>query len=395
MSTLAPSALALAPDDLDNSLFFYGTLRDLDLLALVTGRESLAGVRLTPAKARGFRVERVAGESFPMAFGDTLPEAAAVGLLVAGLNTEERERIAFFEDGDYALSPVMVETLDSPPRQVAAAMFQPTQRLRESGEPWDLDAWVKHDKALALACARRQLRYFGEVAQPLVETWWPDIKVAAERELGSPGVAVNSGMTRDDVQELARREPYQAFFRVTEMEVSHRGFRGGVSAPVERAAFRIGPVTTVLPYDPCRDEVVLIEQWRAGPWVNNDLRPWSLEIIAGRIEPGENPEATARREAVEEAGAHLRRLEEIGRFYASPGATDEYIHAYAAEADLTEVDGVHGLAAEHEDIRVVKLSYWKAMEALARGELTAAPAALSLLWLARHRDRLRVDWRQV
>ena len=393
MSTLAPSALAFAPDLSDKPLFFYGTLRDQDLLALVAGRETLQGVTLTPAKARGFRVMRVAGESFPMAFEDSAPESAAVGLLVAGLNVTERQRIAFFEDGDYALTPVTVEMVEPPFNQVSAVMFQPTERLKESGEGWSLEQWTQHDKPLAMACARRQLRYFGEIAQPLVETWWPDIKVASEREIGAPAPSVCAGLTRDDVEELAQRQPYHGFFKVTETEITHRGFRGGASAPVTRSVFRIGPVTTVLPYDPGRDEVVLIEQWRVGPWVNQDPRPWSLEIIAGRIEPGEEAEATARREAVEEAGAHLRRLEEIGRFYASPGATDEYVHAYAAEADLTDVDGVHGLAAEQEDIRVVKLSYWAAMEALARGEVTAAPAALSLLWLARHRERLRVDWR--
>ena len=393
MSTLAPTALAPAPDFSDKPLFFYGTLRDYDLLALVLGRSSLQGVSLSPAIAPGLRIGRVAGESFPMAFEDTGPKTAAVGLLVAGLSAVERARVAFFEDGDYALAAVTVETMATPASRVEAAMFQPTQRLRDSGEGWDFDLWVKRDKPLALACARRQMRYFGEVAQPLVETWWPDIKVAAERELDAAAPSVSAGMTREDVAELARREPYQAFFRVTELEVSHRGFKGDFSGRIERAAFRIGPVTTVLPYDPVRDEVVLIEQWRAGPWVSGDPRPWSLEIIAGRIEPGEDPEATARREAVEEAGAHLQRLETIGCFYASPGATDEYVHAYAAEADLTLVDGVHGLDCEHEDIRVVKLPFWAAMEALARGELTAAPAALSLLWLARHRDRLRVDWR--
>lgn len=379
---IAPAA------DLDmRPLFFYGTLRDPDLLARVTGRADLAGVSVRTAHLPGAHVSRVLGESFPMVFPDKT--ARAEGVLVEGLNPTERARVKFFEDADYALTPIDVE-VDG--RLVGAAFYQPTERLRDSGEPWSFEAWVRDDKALLMACATEQLRFFGALDQAIVETLWPEVKVAAERRIGQPPVSLRSPLARSDVEEIARVEPYRQFFSVTEVDVAWRRYDGAPAKPYNRSAFRIGEVVVVLPYDPRRDEVVLIEQWRVGPWVADDPAPWHLEVVAGRVEPGEDPEATARRETLEEAGVEVRRLELASRFYSSPGATDEFVHAFIAEADLSEAGGHHGLAAEGEDIRVVRTPYWAAMEAMARGEIQAGPALVALLWLGRHRDRICFDW---
>ena len=55
-----------------------------------------------------------------------------------------------------------------------------------------------------------------------------------------------------------------------------------MSDEVNRAVFISGDAVTVLPYDPRRDRVLLIEQFRAGPFARGDDQPWLLEAIAGR-----------------------------------------------------------------------------------------------------------------
>ena len=97
---------------------------------------------------------------------------------------------------------------------------------------------------------------------------------------------------------------------------------------LDRAVFTSGDAVTVLPFDPRAGTVLLIEQFRAGPYARRDPRPWCIEAVAGRCDRPEPPEATARREAREEAGLELGRLERIAGYYPSPGIAAEYITAF-------------------------------------------------------------------
>ena len=86
-----------------------------------------------------------------------------------------------------------------------------------------------------------------------------------------------------------------------------------------RELFERGDAAVVLPYDPLREEIVLVEQFRLGA-LERAGDPWLLEPVAGIIEPGEAPPAVARREAAEEAGLELLDLVPIGSYFPSPGA---------------------------------------------------------------------------
>ena len=136
--------------------------------------------------------------------------------------------------------------------------------------------------------------------------------------------------------------------------------------------------------------MLVIEQMRMGPMGRGDPLPWQIEAIAGRIDPGESPEDCARREAVEEAGLKLGRLEKVGEYYPSPGAVSEYLFSYVALCELADdVAGVFGEATEAEDIRGILLSFDEFMDALARGDIANAPLMLTAFWLQRERPRLR------
>ena len=161
--------------------------------------------------------------------------------------------------------------------------------------------------------------------------------------------------------------------------------------PRSRELFERGRAAVVLPYDPARDAVVLIEQFRIGAYAAG-LEPWLIEPVAGIVEPGETPEQVARREALEEAGCEIAELEPIGTVLPSPGGGSEVLHLYCGRVDSEGVGGLHGLAHEHEDIRAFTLPLDAALERLARSEYHNASTVMTLQWLALNRERLRKIW---
>lgn len=194
------------------------------------------------------------------------------------------------------------------------------------------------------------------------------------------------------VDVLDRTTVFQGYLRLERLRLRHRRFDGGWSAAMDREVLVRPHAAAVLPYDPARDAVVLIEQFRPGALAAG-VDPWLIEIVAGIIEPGEAPEAVVRREAIEEAGCTLGSLEPIGRVLPSPGADAELIHLYCGRVDSTGVDGLHGVADEHEDIRAFVLPFPAAFARVTEAPVTNGNALIAVQWLALNRDRLRRMWR--
>lgn len=190
---------------------------------------------------------------------------------------------------------------------------------------------------------------------------------------------------------VEKSTPFRGYFQVDCYRLRHRRFEGGWTDVMQREVFERGHAAAVLPYDPERDAVVLIEQFRVGALAAG-LEPWLLEIIAGIIEPGESAEAVVRREAIEEAGCQIGDLLEIGRFIVSPGGSSETIAIYCARADSRGLGGVHGLVEEQEDIRVRVMPWSEAQELLEARQIVNGNAALALQWLALNRKALRRRW---
>ncbi|HXP76530.1 MAG TPA: NUDIX domain-containing protein [Stellaceae bacterium] len=198
----------------------------------------------------------------------------------------------------------------------------------------------------------------------------------------------------ESVQVIDTRVGFDGFFRVDVHKLRYRKFDGGWSEVVYREVFERGSAAAVLPYDPHTEKLVLIRQFLAGfHFTGRDAFP--LHILAGMINPNETPAEAAHREAMEEAGLSLSRqpLERIASYLPSPGGSSEVITVFAACVDASVAGGGHGLAAEHEDIRVEVLSADDAISLLDRGEIEDGPTLVALLWFARHRDRLKREWR--
>ena len=184
---------------------------------------------------------------------------------------------------------------------------------------------------------------------------------------------------------------YQGFFKLIGFDLKHDLFEGGESRLLRRELLDRGQAAAVLPYDPVRDEVVLIEQFRIGA-CDDPSGPWLVETIAGLVEPGEPVEDLIHREAMEEAGCTVSDLLHIFHYYSSPGGSNEEIDLYIARTDSTEIGGIHGLDHEGEDIRVQVMKSDAAFELLAQGRIDSAMPIIALQWLQLNRERIRSQW---
>lgn len=181
---------------------------------------------------------------------------------------------------------------------------------------------------------------------------------------------------------------YQGFFSLKTIELKHSLFNGGWSKPITRELFHRGNCVAVLLYDPVRDEVVIIEQFRIGA-VQLAEQAWLLEIVAGAIEPGETAEQVAYREAIEEAGCEIQQLVKINDFFTSPGGTSELLSLFYGKVDASNVGGIHGLDEEDEDIAVTTMKFDAVYQLLLDGKILSAIPIIAIQWLYINRDKLR------
>jgi ADP-ribose pyrophosphatase len=198
-------------------------------------------------------------------------------------------------------------------------------------------------------------------------------------------------MQRDDVEISEREVCFSGFYQLDRLQLRHRQFAGGMGPLLSRELFVRRDAVCVLPYDPQRDCVVLIEQFRIGA-LDKSASPWLLELVAGLIDDGEQPEQVALREAVEEADLALTSLWPITQYYPSPGGSDERVHLFVGRCDSQGAGGVHGLAEEGEDIRVHVWPLEDALDAVKDGRIDNAASIIALQWLALNRAEVRGMW---
>ena len=197
--------------------------------------------------------------------------------------------------------------------------------------------------------------------------------------------------TAQDLRVVADSRVYEGHFAVRRISLQHRLFAGGWSETLEREVFERGDAVGVLPWDPVRDELVMLEQFRVGALRGADS-PWMLELVAGIVEAGESDEDVAGREAMEEASLEIQSLEPIARFYPSAGACSEQVRLFIGRVDSGAAGGVHGCAGEGEDIRVHALPRQQLMQWLAEGKISNGHTLVALQWLQIHEQTLRRRW---
>jgi len=205
-------------------------------------------------------------------------------------------------------------------------------------------------------------------------------------------VSASEGFGRDDFEVLERELVYDGFTSLEKLSLSHACYLGG-SQQVSRELLVRQNAVAVLLYDPMKDAVVLVEQFRVGA-IYDEKGPWMLELVAGLIDTDEPPEVVARRECIEEAGCCPTELTFISAFYLSPGVSSEKLHLYCAHIDSSgisnsiDTSSVHGLTEEGEDIRVHVIPISDAIAALNAGKIDNAITIIGLQWLFIHRHSM-------
>jgi ADP-ribose pyrophosphatase len=371
-------------------LFFFGTLRYRELLEIVLDRP-VARDELRPARAPGFAARRLHEQDYPHLVEE--PGAAADGV-VFDARPDELARLDYFEEAEYGLKPIRVETGDG---LLDASYYRSTAKLRPGEGLWNYGAWQGEARAVAMEAARELMAHFGTVSVEDIDHIWPGIMIRARMRARARAATPAAGRLRrarapEDVESLGVDRPYTGFFALEEHRLRHRRFDGSWSEEVSRTIVSVGDAVTVVPYDPDRDRVLLIEQFRPAMFARGDRCPWGIEAVAGRIDAEMDAETAARREAREEAGIVLGRMETVAAYYTTPGYAAEGVTSMVGEADLGEAGGLYGVAHEHEDIRAFTVPLDEALDGVARGEIDNAPAILSLFWLDRNRGRLRAAW---
>lgn len=167
---------------------------------------------------------------------------------------------------------------------------------------------------------------------------------------------------------------------MNQYSISHQMFQGGWSEVITREVFERGNASAVLLFDPQQQQIVMVEQFRPGA-VAGEGSPWLMELVAGMIEKNELPEQVVAREAIEEAGAQIKRLTKICDYWVSPGGTSERIWLFIGEIDSQHLPEYAGLESENEDIKIHKISVEQAFDWLDKGQLNNAMTIIALQWL--------------
>lgn len=365
-----------------STLFFYGTLRYRALLDIVMGTDA-SHLVIRPAILPGYQVHAVKEGPFPTLL--KTPNGAAEGVVVEGLRAADIARLDFYEGGfGYDLTPV---TLSDGTR---AEVYRAPDGMWTPGALWSLEEWAADWAEMSCLAAAEVMSYLGVRSRDEVSAIFPSIRARAWSRILAKASKHGAGVLKGRIALTQHRRVYSDFFALDEMMLSFERFDGTMSKPQKRSVFVPVDAALVLPYDPVRDTVMLIEQVRIGPIARGDPVQWQYEPIAGRIDPGEAPQDTARREALEEAGLEIGALHEISQTYASPGNSTEVYHIFCGIADLPQsAEGVAGLASENEDIRSRVLPFEGFMAMAERLEIANTPLALCAYWLSHHRARLR------
>jgi len=173
-----------------------------------------------------------------------------------------------------------------------------------------------------------------------------------------------------------RRRLLDDFFRIDELTLSHELLDGRMSRPLRRLVLERGDAVAVLLYRPADQRVVLVRQFRA------PIGDWLLEVVAGIPEPGEEPAAAGRREALEETGYQVEALAPIGAIFTTPGGSSELIHLYYAQVEEgRRLAPGGGCVEEDEDIEVVELGLEEVWALLDQGRIGDAKTLIALNWL--------------
>ncbi|EKZ6360842.1 GDP-mannose pyrophosphatase NudK [Klebsiella aerogenes] len=155
--------------------------------------------------------------------------------------------------------------------------------------------------------------------------------------------------------------------------------RDGSVVRHKREVYDRGNGATVLLYNPNKQSVVLVRQFRVATWVNGNPDGMLIETCAGLLD-NDAPEVCIRKEAIEETGYEVGEARKVFELYMSPGGVTELIHFFIAEYSEAQRAN-RGGGVDDEDIEVLELPFVQALEMVASGEIQDGKAVILLQYL--------------
>ncbi|EML7168890.1 GDP-mannose pyrophosphatase NudK [Klebsiella aerogenes] len=155
--------------------------------------------------------------------------------------------------------------------------------------------------------------------------------------------------------------------------------RDGSVVRHKREVYDRGNGATVLLYNPNKQSMVLVRQFRVATWVNGNPDGMLIETCAGLLD-NDAPEVCIRKEAIEETGYQVGEARKVFELYMSPGGVTELIHFFIAEYSEAQRAN-RGGGVDDEDIEVLELPFVRALEMVASGEIQDGKAVILLQYL--------------
>ena len=369
-------------------IFVFGTLRSDTLRKIVLGRD-MSSDDICEATIQDFQVYWAKEGPFPVMIPE--PNSEAHGLVLKNLNEPDVERLNYYELGfDYVLATTSVETNTG---QIGVSAYFCNRSDMATSKLWSFDDWLSDHSEIQYLAAREFLDFFGTKFGDTAQVMYNSILKRAEvfvSESSTPSSALEIGPdlnTNIQIENLKRE--YLGFFALNQVDLKYPFFDNSTSGVKSRTILMGSEASLILPYDPILDKVLLVEQFRIGPFCRGDKAPWVYEPVAGMIEFGEKPEDAAKREVFEEAGIQVTKLVKINSGYPNPGEATTYFYNYIGIVDLSDYSpGIYGVRDEGEDIRTHVCDFKEVFNWSISNKLRVLPLNTMVLWLALNKLKL-------
>ena len=178
---------------------------------------------------------------------------------------------------------------------------------------------------------------------------------------------------------VSKKNLYDGFFKMNEIILKYKKYDGTWTDKIRRELFGGAQVSAVLPYDPIKKEIVLIQQFRIGT-IFQTHDNYLNEIVAGNIDNEETPEKAAKRECFEETGCEIKKLLPIQSFFPAPGSSESFYHLFLGEIKTFKGTKIMGMENENEDILVKSYKLDEVMKMIKEGKIINRLTLLALQW---------------
>ncbi|OAE37694.1 NUDIX domain-containing protein [Agrobacterium tumefaciens] len=190
----------------------------------------------------------------------------------------------------------------------------------------------------------------------------------------------------DRIRLVEKETVWKGFVHLQKLVFDQR-MPDGKTIRIVREVHDHGIAAAILLYDQKRDSVVMVRQFRPAAFVNGDPN-FMIEVPAGLLD-GDDAADAIRREAMEESGYAVEKVEYLFDMYASPGTLTEKVSLFVARIDLDMQAGSGGgLEDEGEDIEVLTYGLDEAFGMIASGEITDSKTIILLQWAMLNRPAL-------